>query len=167
MTQPKDRPAALESLSKFSFGATSAITTSLALIVGLDSASNPRMSIIGALLVLAVADNISDSLGIHVYRESQCKAASSDTGIHSISNFLTRLAVTLLFALIVLLLPLPYAIASSLILGLLLLSILSYLIALYQKTNPWISICHHIGVAIIVLIASHLLGKAIAGMFAA
>jgi len=53
-------------LRKFSFGASSAIVTSLAFIVGLSRNPNPRLAIIGSLLVIAVADNISDSLGIHI-----------------------------------------------------------------------------------------------------
>lgn len=69
-----------QDLSRFSFGITSAIITSLALIVGLDQVSDPKMSIIGALMLLAVADNISDSLGIHIYRESQATGAENNAG---------------------------------------------------------------------------------------
>ena len=122
------------------------------------------MSIVGALLILAVADNISDSLGIHVYRESQSQT-SKNSNVYSISNFLTRLAVTLTFALLVLLLPLQYAVISSVILGFLLLSVLSYQIAVHQKANPYTAIIHHVGVTLAVLAISHTLGKVIAGMF--
>lgn len=155
----------IQDLSKFSFGATSAIITSLALIVGLDETSNPKMSIIGALLVLAVADNISDSLGIHIYRESQYLNAKINSRVNSVSNFMTRLTVTLIFVLLVMFLPLEYAILSSVVLGILLLSVLSYLIAVYQKANPYLAILHHVGVAVAVLATSHFLGRTIASMF--
>ncbi|HEY4699475.1 MAG TPA: hypothetical protein VIH27_03785 [Nitrososphaerales archaeon] len=56
--------------SKFSFGATSSTVTSLGIIFGLISTGNPKASIIGSLLVVAIADNIADSLGIHINRES-------------------------------------------------------------------------------------------------
>jgi vacuolar iron transporter family protein len=152
-------------LSKYSFGATSAITTSLALIVGLDSALNPRASIVGALLVLAVADNISDSLGIHIYRESQTEDAGKNSDVHSISNFLTRLVVTLAFAILVVALPIGYAVISSIVLGISILTLLSYLIAIHQKTNPVGAIFHHVGVTVAVLIISHFLGQAISRLF--
>ena len=154
----------LKDLSKFSFGATSAITTSLALIVGLDTVSNPKMSIISALLLLAFADNISDSLGIHVYRESESSESKSPK-VYTISNFLTRLIITLMFVLLVALLPLNYAIIASLVIGLLILTILSYLIAVQQNVHPLPAILHHLGVAVIVLATSHFIGKLIVSSF--
>ena len=56
-------------LGKFSFGATSSTVTSLGIIFGLITSGNPRATVIGSLLVIAIADNIADSLGIHIYRE--------------------------------------------------------------------------------------------------
>jgi len=59
--------------TKFSFGATSAIVTCLAFIIGLSKSGNPQLSIVGSLLVIAITDNISDTLGIHIYQESDLK----------------------------------------------------------------------------------------------
>ena len=152
-------------LSKFSYGITSSVVTSLALIVGLNEITNPKMSIIGALLLIALADNISDSLGIHIYRESAYSKAKNNIKVYTFSNFLTRLSITLLFVLLIMFLPIQYAILSSIILGLSLLSMLSYLIAVNQKTNPYLQIFQHVGIAIVVLIASHFLGQTIINMF--
>jgi VIT1/CCC1 family predicted Fe2+/Mn2+ transporter len=152
-------------LSKFSYGITSSVVTSLALIVGLDEITNPKMSIIGALLLIAIADNISDSLGIHIYRESAYSKAKNNIKVYTFSNFLTRLSITLLFVSLVMFLPIQYAILSSLVLGLSLLSILSYLIAVNQKTNPYLQIFQHVGIAIVVLITSHFVGQTIINMF--
>ena len=153
-----------QDLSRFSFGATSAIMTSLALIVGLAGVANPRVSITGALLVLAFADNVSDSLGVHVYRESQFKDHKGNK-IHTISNFLTRLCITMIFVAIVFLLPIQYAVIASLALGFLLLSVLSYYIALYHNADPASEIIEHLGIALLVIIASNFLGTAITGFF--
>jgi len=57
--------------TKFSFGSTSAIITNVALIMGLNSAKDAKLAIIGSLLVIALADNVSDSFGIHMYQESE------------------------------------------------------------------------------------------------
>ena len=132
------------------------------MIVGLGETTNPKMSIVSALLVLAVADNISDSLGIHIYRESQTQNPRSNSRVYAISNFLTRLAVTLTFVLLVYFLPLAYAVASSMALGLLVLSALSYRIAVNQKANPYTAILHHVSVTLAVLLISHFLGRLIA-----
>ena len=42
--------------SRLSFGATSSTVTSLGIVFGLLTSSNPKASVIGALLVIAVAD---------------------------------------------------------------------------------------------------------------
>jgi len=55
----------------FNFGATSAVITSLAVIVGLSRTTNFVIGITTALVVIAIADNISGSFGIHVHQESQ------------------------------------------------------------------------------------------------
>ena len=161
-----DKNSFLQDMSKYSFGATSAIITSLAIIVGLGGAANSKMSIVATLMVLAVADNISDSLGIHVYRESQFKDHRGNK-IYTLSNFFTRLSITMLFVLLVYFLPMQLAYWSSIIIGMALLCLLSYFIALYHNASPLWEIVEHVGVAVIVLVASNFLGHAIKGMFGA
>jgi VIT1/CCC1 family predicted Fe2+/Mn2+ transporter len=153
-------------LSRFSFGITSAIVTSLALMLGLDQTRDPKTSIIGALLLIAIADNVADSLGIHIYRES-VPGAESNPRINTISNFAVRLGVMMLFVGAVYALPLTYAIVISVAAGLVLLTILSYYIALNQKTSVAMSIVHHLGIAIVVILLSHFLGQFIGDMFRA
>jgi VIT1/CCC1 family predicted Fe2+/Mn2+ transporter len=152
-------------LSKFSFGVTAAITTSLAIIIGLGPTHNPKFYIISTLLVLAIADNLADSLGIHIYRESQCIGEKRETIINTISNLLTRLTITIAFILFILLLPLQYAIITSIIVGLSLLFVLSYLIAIKQKKNPYKVVIEHIGIVVIVIIISYFLGQIITNYF--
>lgn len=57
--------------SRFSFGSSSAIITNIALTIGLDTTVNAKSAIIGSLLVVALADNISDTLGMHMFQESE------------------------------------------------------------------------------------------------
>jgi len=151
-------------LTRFSFGATSAIVTSLAFIVGLSKSINPKLTIIGSLLVIAVADNISDSLGIHIYQESDLKKPK-DVRTSTFSNFLTRFLVILLFILMVTFLPIEYAMIFSIAWGISLLTILSYLIAKEQKVNPYLAILEHIAIAILVIIVSSFLGNWITNIF--
>jgi VIT1/CCC1 family predicted Fe2+/Mn2+ transporter len=151
-------------LTKFSFGATSAIVTSLALIVGLSKSINPKFTIIGSLLVIAIADNISDSLGIHIYQESELKK-SKIVRTSTFFNFLTRFVIILAFILLVIFLPIDYSVIFSIFLGISVLSALSYLIAKEQKVNPYMAIFQHVAVAILVIIASNFLGNWIMGAF--
>ena len=150
--------------SRFSFGATSATVTSLGLIIGLLEASNPRASIIGALLLIAVADNIADSLGFHIYRES-ASSQPENVRIFTLSNFLIRFGIAGLFVLLFAFLPLQIAAWSCVILGLAVLIFLSYLIGVHRKTSPLREILIHLGVAIPVILVSHFLGQLIFSLF--
>jgi vacuolar iron transporter family protein len=152
-------------LSKYSFGATAAISTSIAIIAGLDAFANAKTGIIGALLIIALADNISDSLGIHVYQESTCTKPGKESAAHTVTNFLTRLVLTFIFIGIVYFVPIAYAAVVAVIFGLGILSAMSYLIALNQKVNPYKAILQHVGIAVIVLFVSHFAGMLIKALF--
>ena len=146
--------------SKFSFGATSSTVTSLGIVFGLAMSSNPKASVIGALLVIAIADNIADSLGIHIYRESTT-TTKENTRMFTISNFITRFGITLTFVAFFLVLPLEYAAIACTIMGLGILVFLSYLIGVQHKTSTLREVAIHVGIAIPVIVISHFLGQAI------
>jgi hypothetical protein len=152
----------MQDLSRFSFGATSAVTSSLALMIGLNQLAVSKLGIIGALLVIAFADNIADSLGMHIYAESKSK---NHTNLNTISNYLTRLGITLLLIGFVVALPLPYAIAASIIFGLIVMAALSYLIAKSHGMNPSRVVAEHLIVSVSILMASQLIGSAIRALF--
>ena len=64
------RPGSFD-LRWISFGSPSAIVTSMALIVGLDTATATRMTVLASLLIIGIADNLTDSLSVHIYQESE------------------------------------------------------------------------------------------------
>ena len=150
--------------SKFSFGATSSTVTSLGIIFGLLSSGNPQASIIGSLLVIAVADNIADSLGIHIYRETTA-TKKENTKMFTVSNFITRFAITLTFVVLFAFLPIDYAATFCVVIGFGILIFLSYLIGVQRKTSTIKEILIHLGIAIPVIIISHFLGQLIFTLF--
>jgi vacuolar iron transporter family protein len=157
MKMPKDP-------SKFSFGATSSTVTSLGIVFGLLTSANPKAGVIGALLVIAVADNIADSLGIHIYRESTA-TQKENTRMFTISNFLTRFGITLTFVALFAFLPLDYAAISCTAIGISILVFLSYLIGVQRCTSIPREIAIHLGIAIPVIVISHFLGQLIFSVF--
>jgi vacuolar iron transporter family protein len=150
--------------SKFSFGATSSTVTSLGIIFGLLTSGNPKASIIGSLLVIAVADNIADSLGIHIYRESTA-THKENTRMFTISNFLTRFGITLTFVALFAFLPLEIASWACMAIGLGILVFLSYLIGVQRKTSTIREVLIHLGIAVPVIVISHFLGQLIFTLF--
>lgn len=150
--------------TRFSFGATAAIITNLALIAGLRTGEHAKASIIGGMLIIAIADNISDSVGIHVYQESEC-LEQHEVWLSTFTNFLTRLLVSFTFILLVAFLPMQAAVISSLAWGLLLLGYISYRIARDRGLNPYLAMLEHISIAIVVIAASNFFGRILIAKF--
>lgn len=147
-------------INKFSLGATAAIITSLGLIAGLAHGDTTKTSIITGLLIIAIADNVADSLGIHIYKEGEgvCK---QEVYLSTLGNFIVRLILAFTFIPMILWLPSYLALTVAIIWGLLLLTILSYHISRTRKTNPFKEIAWHLMAAILVIIGSKLLGNLI------
>lgn len=143
-------------LNRFAFGATAAVLTSMALIVGLGSANTGKASIIAGLLIIGIADNLSDSLGIHVHEECDSKGAEALT--LSVSNYVTRLLLVGSFVALVVLLPFDVARLASLLWGVTLLSVLTYYIAKARSANPTSQIVLHLVVAAAVIALSQGIG---------
>jgi VIT1/CCC1 family predicted Fe2+/Mn2+ transporter len=150
--------------TRFSFGATAAIITNLGLISGLRTGEHAKVSIIGGMLVIAVADNISDSAGIHIYQESEC-IDNKEIWLSTFSNFATRLLISLTFVFLVFILPINVATTCSIIWGLFLLVLMSYMIAKDRGIKPYFAILEHISIAVIVIIASSYVGQLMINKF--
>lgn len=150
--------------SKVTFGTTSAIITNLGLIVGLDAGTDAKFHIIGALLLIALADNISDSLGIHMHQESE-GLSNTRAWFSTLTNFIARLFVSAVFILLVWYLPLNLAVLFSIIWGVFLLVLMSLIIAKNQQTSMSLAIVEHLGLAIAVIALSRLVGQWITEQF--
>jgi hypothetical protein len=150
-------------IGKFSLGGTAAIMTSMGLIVGLTNAASPRASIIGGLLIIAVADNVSDSFSLHVYKECETPNRAEVLRV-TLGNFVVRLIVALSFVAMVILLPAGQAVVCACLWGLLLLGLLSYHLS-ETAAGRSREVLWHLGVAVLVIAASKFLGAEIAEHF--
>lgn len=133
----------------FSFGVTSAIMTSLVLVIGFGG-TDDNMVLITALLIIAIAENISDSFGIHIYQESK-QINSKEVKKTTITSFLAKMLTTFVFILFVIFLPTNLATIFSIAFGIIILIIISYIISKIQKINPYHSIISHLTIAIILM----------------
>lgn len=140
-----------------SFGGTAAVVTSMGLIIGLGTAAAQTATIVSALLIVAVADNISDSLSIHMYQEAENLGGRTAFGT-TLANFAARFLVALTFIIIVLVLPDPYAAVAALAWGFLLLAGLSYLVARARNVRPLPEVSKHLGIAVLAIAASRAMG---------
>ncbi len=145
----------------FSFGLTSGIITTLGLMVGLNSGTHSRIAVIGGILTIAIADAFSDALGIHVSEEAENVHTQKQVWKSTVSTFVTKFIIALTFLVPVLLLDLSAAVIAAVCWGLLALGFFSYRMAREQKEKPMKIIGEHIAIAILVVIATHAVGKAI------
>ena len=111
-----------------------------------------------SLLIIALADNISDSLSIHVYQESENLEARAALRATLTTNFVARLLVGMSFVGIVLLLPPPLVTVASLAWGALLLAALTLRVARQRKVSPVREILKHVVAALAVVAMSRILG---------
>ena len=123
------------------------------------------MVVIGGILVIAVADSLSDALGIHISEEATHKKETRATWESTISTFLFKFIFALSFVIPVLLLDLQKAIIVSIIWGLILLTSFSFYIAKRNKEKPIKVIAEHVIIATIVIIVTHFIGEWIARVF--
>lgn len=141
-----------------SFGLTSGVITTLGLMVGLHSGTHSRAVVIGGILTIAVADAMSDALGIHVSEESKNSGPSKQIWEATLATFLAKFVIALTFVVPVLLRPLDQAVVLSVIWGLLLLAGLSFFVARAQAISPWKVIGEHLFIAMFVVAISHAVG---------
>ena len=120
-----------------------------------------KAAIAGSLLILALADNLTDSLGLHIYQESE-RPPPREAFVTTVANFLTRLLLAFSFVALVLILPSPRVIYVSIVWGLSLLAGLSFVMARLRKVSAVLEIAKHCAVALAVIALSQLIGLAIA-----
>ncbi len=141
----------------FNFWATSWIITTLGLMVWLAFGSGSSVLVIGWVLTIAVADSLSDALGIHISEESKNQSHKA-VWMSTIATFLTKFIFTMSFIIPVLFFSLRTAVIISIVWGLLLIFLLSYKVAKDRKDNILHTTLEHIGITILVIILTYFIG---------
>jgi VIT1/CCC1 family predicted Fe2+/Mn2+ transporter len=141
-----------------SFGLTSAIITTLGLMVGLHSGTKSRLVVISGILIIAIADAFSDALGIHMSEESENKHSAKEIWESTIATFIAKFVFTSTFIIPLLLFPFNTAIVVSILYGLVLLSLFSLYMAKEQGEQPWKVIGEHILITMVVIVLTHYVG---------
>ena len=140
------------------FGLTSAVITTLGLMIGLHSGTNSKIVVLAGILTIAIADAFSDALGIHISKEAENTQTTKQIWVATISTFLAKFLFAMTFVVPVLFFTLSTAIVMSLIWGLSILTILSYVIAKSQNEPAWKIVGEHLMIAIVVIGITHWVG---------
>lgn len=147
------------------FGLTSGVITTLGLMVGLHAGTKSTLAVIGGVVTIAIADSLSDALGIHIAKEGEKDSSEKEIWAATIMTFIAKFVMAMTFVVPVLALDLTDAIIASVIWGMLVLGVLSYFVARQNGDNPFYVILEHLAIALVVTAATHYVGIWIAATF--
>jgi len=150
----------------FSFGLTSGVITTLGLIVGLHSGTHSKLVVTGGILVIAVADALSDALGMHISEESENKHSTREIWESTFVTFFSKFIFASIFIIPVLCFQLSTAIIISIVWGLFLITILSLSLAKQQGVSPRKVILEHLIITVSVVLIAHWIGDLVSATFA-
>jgi len=146
------------------FGLTSGVITPLGLLVGLSAGTNSSSVVVGGLLIIALADALSDSLGIHVSQEAGGNEEKS-VWEATVSTFLAKFLIGLSFVVPVLFLDLSVAVFLSVLWGFSLLAFFSFKIAKENEKSIWKTVGEHLIIGFLVVLASSFVGSFVSSFF--
>lgn len=149
----------------FSFGLTSGIITTLGLLIGLYASTHSKMIVIGGVLTIAIADAMSDALGIHISEEAENNHSHEEIWQATFSTFLTKFFFAAGFIIPILLFELKTAIVISIIGGLTAISSFSFYIAKSQKSKPSHVVLEHLLISVLVIVITFLIGTWVSVVF--
>jgi len=110
------------------------------------------------VIVIAIADALSDSFGMHISEES-VRTKQKKIWQATSATFLSKFILGISFLIPILLFNLTTAVYISIAWAILLLTIISYHLAKREKINPLKVILEHLTIAIIVIIISAYIGN--------
>ena len=146
----------------FGFGITSGIITTLGLMIGLYSATQSKLAVLGGILTIAIADSLSDALGMHVSEEYAGKK-QKQIWQSTFSTFIFKFLTAAIFIIAIFVFPIKEAILMNIRLGIILLAISSFIIAKSRKENPIKTFLEHLVIAVVVMVITYFVGTWISG----
>lgn len=149
----------------FGFGVSSAVIGTLAVIVGLHAGTDLKHAVISAVLVIAFADSLADSLAVHFSEKGSEDITAKEAWLTTLTAFLSKLTFAISFLIPVLVFNLHLAILIDIIYGFTVLAIYSYQLAKNKNEGALKTISLHIMLAIVVISASHAIGLIINSRF--
>ncbi len=150
----------------FSYGLSSGVITTLGLMVGVATSTNSKLAVIGSIITIAIADALSDALGIHISTEFAGGKETKEIWWSTLFTFLSKFLFAIIFVIPILLTPSLFnALIISAIIGVLILGFFSYFMAKKNNVNIKNTIFEHLGMTVLVITLSYFIGKIINNIF--
>lgn len=150
---------------RFAYGISSGVLTTLGVMVGLLGATSSRLAVIGGILSIAIADSLSDSLGVYSLKISERGTTKKQALKSAINVFIGKLIFALSFIIPFLLFSLNTSVLVSIIWGLFLIMFLNLLISIAQGESIFKTVLKNTLITIAVLAISYGVGLLIKLIF--
>lgn len=148
-----------------SFGLTSAVITTLGLMTGLYAGTESKAAVLGGVVMIALADGLSDALAIHVSEESENVHSHAAVWEATAVTFVAKSVVTLSFAVPVFFMELKTAVHAGIAWGGLLLIMLSFRTGGPGIKQRFKTIAEHVAIAALVVAGTYFLGQWVSARF--
>jgi VIT1/CCC1 family predicted Fe2+/Mn2+ transporter len=154
-------------ITGISFGLTTSVITSLGMIVGVHSATGSKLAVVSGIVIMAIADGLSDAISLHTAEEADVeegrgKHTPKEIWLTTLFTFISVSGSTLTFAVPLLLFALETAIYLAIAWGMLVLILLNLYIAKIRNESALKLTFEHILLAILVIIVSRFTGDLVA-----
>lgn len=141
------------------FGLTSGVITTLGMMVGMYSGTHLKGVVLTSIVLIAVADGLSDAFAIHISEETDKNNSKTNVRLSAFSTLFAKLLMGLLFSVIVWLLPLQTAIIVNVIIGFTILGFFSALMARRNNRIIYRSVSEDLLIGLIVIVIGYYLGQ--------
>lgn len=147
------------------FGIASGVITTLGLIIGLYASTSSKGVIVGGIMIIAIADSLSDAFGIHLSEEYGTKKRDREIWIATFSTLGFKFLSAIIFLLPFLFLEIFHALIASFVWGVFLILFFSYVVAKQKGERPLYSMAEHFFITILVVVLTYFIGKFINSVF--
>ena len=148
-----------------SFGLTSSVITTLGLMIGLAEGTGSRIAVVGGVLIIAVADSLSDALAMHLSKESETVNTPRQVWESTFATAGAKFVFAASFLIPVLTLPVQDAIICSIFWGFLLITLLSAKIASIRGERLAVVITEHLLLTVFIVFFSYYAGEWVGAVF--
>jgi predicted adenylyl cyclase CyaB len=149
-------------VGEFTFGITSGVLTTIGVLVGVNSATSSRLSVIAAVAAIAVADSCSDAFGMYMVKVSERGSSANQALRFAFGTLVGKAVLPLTFIVPLLVLPLSAAVWVDLGWGAVMLALLSAEQAVVEQRSVARRIIRNLGLALVIIANSALAGWLVA-----
>jgi predicted adenylyl cyclase CyaB len=149
-------------VGELTFGITSGILTTVGVLVGVIMATSSQLSVIAAIVSIAIADSCSDAFGMYMAKLSERGASPRQALRYALATLAGKACLPLTFLVPLLTLPLGLAAWLDLAWGALALALLSAEQAVVDQQPIGRRVARNLGLALLIIVNSLLAGALVA-----